>query len=292
MFAILGIVVVLAMVFGGYLLAGGNMQIIIKALPMEMMIICGAAMGAFLIANSMDVIKSTLKGVTSVFKGSKWTSQDYTDLLSLLFELTRLQKSKGLVAIEAHIERPEDSEIFGRYPKIRDYQFTRELICDSFRMQTLQQGVDAHEIEEMIEKQIKKHHHEAMAPAQSLQTTADGLPALGIVAAVLGVIKTMASIDQPPIILGAMIGGALVGTFLGVFLSYGFVGPMASRMKQLVDEEKAFYAVVRDVISAMMKDFSANAAVETGRINVPSKMQPSFYEMEQALRALPSQSAR
>lgn len=288
MFAIIGIFIVIFMVFGGYLLAGGNMEIVVKALPMEMMIIGGAAVGAFLIANSMDVIRKSLRDMKYIFKGSKWVSSDYTDLLSLKYELVRLYKAQGLTGIEPHIERPDESEIFGRYPKIRDDHFARDLICDSFRMQALQADINAHQIEEMIDKQIKKHHHEALEPAKSLQTTADALPALGIVAAVLGVIKTMASIDQPPEILGAMIGGALVGTFLGVFLSYGFVGPMASRLRQLVNEENAFYTVVRDVITAMKNDFSPKAAVEAGRINIPTKMQPTFVELEQALHDIPS----
>lgn len=287
MFAIIGILVVFGMVFGGYLIGGGNMAIVLKALPMELMIIGGAAVGAFLIANSTDVIKKSLRGMKNVFRGSKWTSSDYTDLLSLLYELIRLEKSQGLTAIEAHIERPDESEIWARYSKIRDEAFARDLICDSFRLQTLQQDINAYQVEEIIDKQIKKYHNEAMEPARSLQTTADALPALGIVAAVLGVIKTMSSIDQPPEVLGLMIGGALVGTFLGVFLSYGFVGPAASRLRQIVDEEGTFYFVVRDVLAAMKNDFSAQAAVEAGRINIPSKMQPSFVELEQALRSLP-----
>lgn len=287
MFVIIGLVVVLGMVFGGFVLAGGKFDIILHALPFEGMMIGGAALGSFIIANSLSVMKKSGKGVLTAMKGQHWKGQDYTDLLCLLFELSRLYKMKGAVGIEPHIETPKESPIFEKYPKIIHDHFSLDLICDSFRMITMDLS-NPHQIEEIIEKKIKKHHNEALAPAKALQTMADGLPALGIVAAVLGVIKTMASIDQPPTILGGMIGGALVGTFLGVFLAYCMVGPVASRLKQIVDEDGSFYAVVRDVITSLLHGYAPVVAVEVGRGNIPTDMQPSFYQVEQAMKEIPA----
>ena len=283
---IIGFVIVLAMVFGGYVLAGGKFDVILHALPFEGMMIGGASIGSFIIANSGSVMKKSLKGITKVMKGPVWKGQDYTDLLCLLSEISKLYKQKGPIGIEPHIENYKESEIFQRYPKIMHDHFAIDLICDSFRMITMDLN-DPHQIEDVISRQIKKHHHEAAAPAGALQTMSDGLPAIGIVAAVLGVIKTMSSIDKPPTILGAMIGGALVGTFLGVFLSYCLVGPIASRLNQIIDEEGAFYNVIKDVIVSLMHGYSPVVAVETGRGSVPSAMQPSFYELEMAMKELP-----
>lgn len=284
---IVGFVVVLAMVFGGYTLAGGKFDVILYALPFEGMMIGGAAIGSFVIANSGMIMKKSLKGVGTVMKGATWKGQDYTDLLCLLSELSKLYKQKGPIGIEPHIENYKESEIFQRYPKILKDHFAVDLICDSFRMITLDMN-DPYQIEDLIAKQIKKHHHEALAPAGAIQTMSDGLPAIGIVAAVLGVIKTMSSIDQPPVILGKMIGGALVGTFLGVFLSYCLVGPIASRLNQIIDEDGAFYNVIKDVIVSLMHGYSPVVAIETGRGSVPSKMQPTFYELEMAMKELPA----
>jgi chemotaxis protein MotA len=223
---IVGIIVVFAMVFGGYLLAGGKLGLIIKALPFEMMMIGGAATGAFLISNDGHVVKHTLSDLGKVFKGPKWKEQDVKDLLCLLYLLLRVARQAPM-ELEEHIENPGNSSIFGRFPKIQSDQVAVDLICDTLRSASMNYD-DPHQVEEVLEKQLESKLHSAMHSSHALQTMADGLPALGIVAAVLGVIKTMASIDQPPEILGKMIGGALVGTFLGVFLSYGFVGPFAS----------------------------------------------------------------
>jgi chemotaxis protein MotA len=289
MLAIIGMVVVLSMVFGGYVLSGGKIEVVLHALPYEGMIIAGAAVGSFMIANGTEIIKGCGTKAVSVIKGAKWSSQDYSDLLCLLFELCRLFRQKGAIGIEMHVERPSESQIFERYPKIASTPFAISLICDSFRLITLDVS-DPHQLEEIIDKRIRKHHGEALSPSKALQVMSDGLPALGIVAAVLGVIKTMASIDQPPTILGQMIGGALTGTFLGVFLSYAVVGPMASRMKQIEEEDASFYAVVRDVMTAMLHGYAPQVAVEVGRGNIPSKKQPSFYEVEQAIKSTPMPS--
>ena len=288
MFQIIGIVLLFALVFGSFIISGGNMGVILEALPHEMMAIAGAATAAFLISNSMTVIKATGGGFSKVFGGPKWKPDDYRDLLSLLFLLTKTMKSKGVIALESHIERPTESTIFSRFPKVMKDHFAVDFICDTLRMMTMNLE-DPHQVENAMETQLEKHHHEAMAPADALQTLADGLPALGIVAAVLGVIKTMGSITEPPAVLGAMIGGALVGTFLGVFLAYGMVGPFASRLKAVVDEEASYYRIIQSVLVAHLHGNAAQISVEIGRGSVPSGAQPSFLELEEALGAIPAE---
>jgi chemotaxis protein MotA len=287
MFPIIGIVLLFGLVFGSFIMSGGNMGVIIEALPHELMCIFGAAIAAFLISNPISVVKGTAGGFSKVFGGSKWKASDYRDLLSLLFLLTKTMKSKGVIALESHIEKPHDSSIFSRYPKIMKDHFAVDFICDTLRMMTMNLE-DPHQVESAMEAQLEKHHHDAEAPAVALTGMADGLPALGIVAAVLGVIKTMGSITEPPAVLGAMIGGALVGTFLGVFLAYGLVAPMATRMKAVVDEEASFYQIIQAVLVAHLHGNAAQISVEIGRGNVPSAAQPSFTELEEALSAIPT----
>jgi len=288
MFQIIGIVLLFAMVFGSYMLAGGKPDVILHALPHEMMAIGGAGIAAFLISNSIPTIKATPGGFGKVFAGPKWKAADYRDLLSLLFLLTKTMKSKGVIALESHIEKPAESSIFSRYPKIMKDHFAVDFICDTLRMMTMNLE-DPHQVEDAMEKQLEKHHHEALGPAHALTHMADGLPALGIVAAVLGVIKTMGSITEPPAVLGSMIGGALVGTFLGVFLAYGLVGPMAARLKEIVEEDGSFYKIIQSVLVAHLHGNAAQISVEIGRGNVPSKAQPSFLELEEALGAIPAE---
>jgi chemotaxis protein MotA len=290
MFQIIGIILLFAMVFGGYVISGGHFAVILEAMPHEMMTIGGAAVAALLLGNSIASVKKTLGEVAKAFAGPKWKTSDYRDLLCLLFLLTKTIKMKGMIALEAHIEKPQESSIFKRYPKIGADHFALDFICDTLRMMTMSLE-DPHQVETAMEKQLEKHHHEALVPSHALQTMADGLPALGIVAAVLGVIKTMGSITEPPEILGAMIGGALVGTFLGVFLSYGLVGPIAVRLKGIVDEEAQFYHVIRDILVAHLHGNSAQVSVEIGRGSVPSEAQPSFLELEESLNTIPAEAA-
>ncbi|MEO1040280.1 MAG: flagellar motor stator protein MotA [Pseudomonadota bacterium] len=282
MFQIIGVVVVFVMVFGGFTLAGGKFDIIIKALPFEFMMIGGAAAGAFLIGNSGKTIMKTLGDLAKLVSGPKWGAKDYHDLLALLFQLTKTMKTKGVIALESHIEKPHDSAIFSNYPRIVKDHFALDFICDTLRMMTMNLE-DPHQVEDAMEKQLEKHHHEAAGPAHALQSMADALPALGIVAAVLGIIKTMGAIDAPPTELGKKIGSALVGTFLGVFLAYGLVGPFAARLKEIYDEEAIFYKIIQDVLVAHLHGNAAQISVEIGRGNVPSKIQPSFAELEDAL---------
>jgi chemotaxis protein MotA len=289
MFQIIGIVLLFALVFGSYLISGGNMGVILHALPHEMMAIGGAGLASFLIANSLPVIKGSGAGLGKVFAGPKWKPSDYRDLLSLLFLLTKTMKSKGVIALESHIENPKESTIFSRFPRVMKDHFAVDFICDTLRMMTMNLE-DPHQVEDAMEKQLEKHHHEAQAPAHALQTLADALPALGIVAAVLGVIKTMGSITEPPEILGEMIGSALVGTFLGVFLAYGLVGPMATRLKEVVEEEGSFYRIIQSVLVAHLHGNAAQISVEIGRGSVPSGAQPSFLELEEALGNIPAEA--
>jgi chemotaxis protein MotA len=285
-----GIVVLFAMVFGGFLISGGSLGVIFEALPHEMMTIGGAAAAALLIGGSMFSLKKIFGDLGKVISGPKWKPADYRDLLCLLYLLTKTMKAKGLIALEAHIENPKESSIFKRYPRIAKDHFALAFICDTLRMMTMSLE-DPHQVEEAMEKQIEKHHAEALEPATALQTMADGLPALGIVAAVLGVIKTMGAISEPPEVLGRMIGSALVGTFLGVFLAYGIVGPMATRLKAIVDEETLFYHVIRDILVAHLHGNAAQVSVEIGRGSVPTIAQPSFQELEAALGAIPAEAA-
>ncbi len=288
MFQIIGLVLLFGLVFGSYIMSGGNMGVILHAAPHEMMAIGGAGVASFLIANSMPTIKGVGGGMGKVFGGPKWKASDYRDLLSLLFLLTKTMKSKGVIALESHIENPKESTIFTRFPKVMKDHFAIDFICDTLRMMTMNLE-DPHQVEDAMEKQLEKHHHEALAPSHAVQNLADALPALGIVAAVLGVIKTMGAITEPPEVLGEMIGGALVGTFLGVFLAYGIVAPMATRMKEVVEEEGAFYRIIQAVLVAHLHGNAAQISVEIGRGNVPSGAQPSFLELEEALSSMPAE---
>ncbi|MEZ5715421.1 MAG: flagellar motor stator protein MotA [Paracoccaceae bacterium] len=289
MLGIVGIAVIFVMVFGGYILAGGKLAIIIKSLPFELMMIGGAAVGAFLISNDLSGVKHTLKDVGKVFKGPKWKHDDYRDLLCLLFELIRLARSNP-VAIEEHIEAPEESSIFSKYPKILTDKEAINLISDTMRSASMNYD-DPHQVEEVLDKRMEANMHHALHSSHALQGMADGLPALGIVAAVLGVIKTMGSIDQPPEVLGKMIGGALVGTFLGVFLAYGFFGPFSAKVKAVVEEDSHFYHLIREVLIANLHNHATNICIEVGRQNTPSHCRPSFGELEEALKAVKQDAA-
>ena len=224
-----GLVVLFVCVFGGFLISGGSLGVVLEAVPHEVLTIGGAAIAALLIGGSVYTLKKMGGDISKIISGPKWKPSDYRDLLCLLYLLAKTMKTKGLIALEAHIEKPDESSIFKRYPKIGKDHFALSFICDTLRMMTMSLE-DPHQVEAAMEKQLEKHHNEALATANALQTMADGLPALGIVAAVLGVIKTMGAISEPPEVLGRMIGSALVGTFMGVFLAYGIVGPISVRL--------------------------------------------------------------
>ena len=289
MIGIIGILVIFVMVFGGYLAAGGKLGIIMKSLPFEMMIIGGAAAGAFMLSTDGAGAKHTIMDIGKVFKGPKWLQEDYRDLLCLLFELIRLGRQNP-VAVEEHIEAPAESAIFGKYPRILKDAEAVALISDTIRSASMNYD-DPHQVEEVLDKRMEANLNHALHSSHALQTVADGLPALGIVAAVLGVIKTMASIDQPPEILGKMIGGALVGTFLGVFLAYGLVGPFAAKVKSVVEEDAHFYQLIREVLVANLHNHATNICIEVGRQNTPSHHRPSFSDLEEALKSVKQDAA-
>jgi chemotaxis protein MotA len=267
-----GLVFLFACVFGSYILSGGSMGPLAEAIPFEMLTIGGAAIGTFVMSNSMHDVKHTLHGFGKILKGAVYKKTDYVELLSLLFFLVRLASTKGAMALEAHIEKPDDSIAFQKFPKVLKNHHVTHLICDYLRMVGMNAD-DPNQIEDVMARELKK-------------VLADGLPALGIVAAVLGVIKTMSHINEPPAVLGAMIGGALVGTFLGVLLAYGMVGPFASRLKGVVDEEAKYMEVVRAVLVAHLHGNAPQVSVETGRKMAPTQHMPSFQALEEALQNL------
>ncbi|MBI1393844.1 MAG: flagellar motor stator protein MotA [Alphaproteobacteria bacterium] len=288
MSAIVGIVVVLAMVFGGYIMAGGKMEIILHSLPYEMMIIGGAAVGAFIVANDFATIKHTGGDLAQMLAGPKWKKSDYRDLICLLYELVVVARQSP-VAIEEHIENPESSSVFGKYPKIAKDHVSIDLICDTIR--SIMMNFDnPHQVEELFDKQLDALAEESQHGAHALQNMADALPALGIVAAVLGVIKTMASIDKPPEVLGQMIGGALVGTFLGVFLAYGVVGPFATKVGAMRKSEQQFYRLIKETLVTSLQKHAPAICAEVARRNAPHHYRPSFSELEDALREIGTSS--
>jgi chemotaxis protein MotA len=282
---IIGAIAVVVCTLGGYVAMGGKLMVLWQ--PFELVIIFGSACGAYVTANSSHVLKITLGSFGKVMKGPKYKREHFVELLTLQYQVFKVAKTRGLLALEQHIEKPKESSLFAQFPLFFNEEHALTFLCDYLRLMTL--GSDnPHELEALMEEEIEVHHHEAMEVAGALQTMSDGLPALGIVAAVLGVIKTMGSITEPPEVLGGMIGGALVGTFLGVFLAYGIVGPLAARLGDVVNEEGAFYRIIQSVLVAHLHGNAAQISVEIGRGSVPSGAQPSFLELEEALSAIPN----
>ncbi|MBN8928815.1 MAG: flagellar motor stator protein MotA [Rhodospirillales bacterium] len=285
MLTIGGLVFVLICVFGSYLAAGGAIEPLVEALPFEMWTIGGAAIGTFLMANSMHDVKHTLGGFGKCLKGAAYKKSDYVDLLSLLYFLVRLASTKGNMAVEPHIERPSESAAFQKFPKILSNHHASTIICDYLRMVGMNAD-DPNQIEDVMARELKKTLNEELHGAHAIQTMAAALPALGIVAAVLGVIKTMSHINEPPAVLGAMIGGALTGTFLGVLLAYGICGPFASRLNAVILEESKYYEVIRAVLVTHLHGNAPQVSVESGRKMVPNEHMPSFQELEEAVQAV------
>ena len=285
MFPAIGLVVLIAMVFGGFAITGGNLGPVMHALPHEMMIIGGAAVGALIIGNSGAQLKALGGGVAKVFKGPSWAKQDYLDTIFLVSKLMKTLRVDGPVAVEPHIEDPHASAIFAEYPRLLKDKALVHLIADTLRLVVIAGGtLDPYAVEDVMDHAIKTHHHEAIHPADNLQSLADALPALGIVAAVLGVVKTMGSIDQPPAVLGAMIGSALVGTFLGVLLAYGMVGPFATKAKSVIDADGQIYCVVKQLIVATLHGHPQPLVIEAARSGLAHAVQPSFAEVFDGMR--------
>lgn len=285
MLAIGGLVFLLVCVFGTFIISGGSIGPVLEALPFEFMTIGGAAIATFVIANSMHAVKHTLGGFAKVLRGAVFAKADYVDLLSLLFYFARLANTKGNMALEAHIERPKESAAFRKFPKILANHHAIGMICDYLRMVGMNAD-DPHQIEDVMARELKKTLQEELHSAHALQVVADALPAFGIVAAVLGVIQTMAHIAEPPLVLGRMIGEALTGTFLGVLLAYGVAGPFAARLQSVAEEEAKYFEVIRAVLVAHLHGNAPQVSVETGRKMAPNQHMPSFQELEAAIQAL------
>jgi chemotaxis protein MotA len=285
MLTIGGLVVLFACVLGSYILSGGSMEPLIEAVPFEMWTIGGAAIAQTMIANSMHDIKHLLGALGKMMKGAAYHKVDYIELLSLLYYLVRLASTKGAMALEPHIEKPTESAAFLKFPKIISNHNASTIICDYLRMVGMNAD-DPNQIEDVMARELKKILLEELHSAHIMRTMSDALPALGIVAAVLGVIKTMSHIDQPPAILGAMIGGALTGTFLGVLLAYGIVGPFSVRMAGIVEEEAKYLEVIRAVLVTHLHGNAPQVSVESGRKMVPNEHMPTFLELEEAVQAV------
>jgi chemotaxis protein MotA len=281
MFVIIGYVVVLGAVFGGYALEGGSFKVLMQ--PIEVLTIGGAAGGAFLVSNSSKVVSATIKSLPKLLKGSKYTKTRYLALMALLYDILSKIRKEGMMAIESDIEDAHKSALFQKHPLIASDHHLIEFITDYLRMM-VSGNMNPFEIESLMEQEIETHHHEAMAPSHAMQKAGDGLPAFGIVAAVMGVVKTMASVGAPPAVLGEMIAAALVGTFLGILLSYGFIGPLAGLLEQKVDEATKELNCVKATLLANLQGYAPALAVEFGRKILYSTERPTFLELEKHVK--------
>lgn len=277
MLVIIGYIIVLASVFGGYALAGGKLGAMLQ--PLELLIIGGAALGAFVVGNSGKAIKATLQALPSVFKSSKYSKALYMELLALLYEILSKVRKEGLMSIEGDVDRPKESALFAKYPKILADHHAMDFMTDYLRLM-VGGNLNAMEIENLMDNEIETHHHEVEVPAHIISKVGDGLPAFGIVAAVMGVVHTMESVGLPPSELGVLIAHALVGTFLGILLSYGFVGPLSGRLEQRAVESSKLLQCIKVTLLASLNGYSPALAVEFGRKVLYSTERPSFSELE------------
>jgi chemotaxis protein MotA len=275
--------VVIIAVLGGYVAGGGEISVLIQ--PFEWLIIFGAAIGSFLIGNPKEVVLGVGKAFGKMIKGSRHNKATYVETLSLLYSLFKLAKTKGDLALESHVERPDDSSIFSRFPGFNADHHTREFLCDYLRLLTLGTN-NAHEVESIIDAEIEAHHHESASIASAVTTMGDAMPALGIVAAVLGVIHTMGSITEPPEVLGHLIGGALCGTFMGILMSYGFVAPFGHAMSVVFDSETAYLNCIKNCLLAHMMGYAPQVSIEFGRKTLAPHVRPSFAELEETVTNL------
>jgi chemotaxis protein MotA len=285
MFLFIGLGTVIVSIVAGYVLSGGNLIVLFQ--PFEFLIIVGAAIGAYIIATPMSVLKGMLGYITKTFRGPKYNRQSFVELLVMLNTVFKLAKAKGAMALELHIETPTESPLFQQFPRFLADKHTLNFFCDFMRM--LIMGADnPHELEALMDERIEVYHHEDLEIAESLRVASEGLPALGIVAAVLGVIHTMGSITEPPEVLGHLIAGSLVGTFLGVLLSYCFVGPVSSSLRAVANEEVRYLICIKGGIVAYMQGYAPIMAVESARMMLKSHVQPSFSDIEDAIDQAPT----
>lgn len=281
MFVIIGYVVVCGMIFGGYALAGGHLGALWQ--PLEVMMIFGGAFGAFIVGNDSKAIKATMKSIPTLFKGSKYNKQLYMDLLALLFEILTKIRKDGLMSIEKDIEDPESSALFSKYPTIQHDHHLIEFICDYLRLM-VSGNMDAFQVENLMDNELETHHMEGHVPAHCIAKLGDGLPAFGIVAAVMGVVHTMENVALPPAELGILIAHALVGTFLGILLAYGFVGPLSGLLEQKLEESSKSFQTVKVVLLASLNGYAPPIAVEFGRKVLYSTERPGFTELEEHVK--------
>ena len=283
MFLILGYVLSLICVFGVFILHGGKIGVVLEALPFEMATIGGAAVGAFIVNNQPKVIKSTMASVAGALKPSKYTKARYMELMTLLYDILQKARKEGLMAIEQDVEEPHESEIFKKYPNVGTDHHVVEFMTDYLRMM-VSGNLNSHEIEALMESEIDTHHEEAHAPVAALNRMAGGLPAFGIVAAVLGVVNTMGSVGQPPAVLGGMVGSALVGTFLGILLAYAFVEPLAGLIEQKAADAAKELQCIKTTLLASMQGYNPATAIAFGRTVLFSTDRPTFLELEDHVR--------
>lgn len=288
MFVMIGVLVVLSAIIGGYLMEHGKLAVLMQ--PAELVIILGAGIGSVLIANPLHILKKIASRSIATLKRSKYTKNFYLENLSMYFELLNKARKGGLLAMEADIEEPEKSEVLSKNADFIKDHHTRDFLCDTLRM-AITGGVDPFDLDQMMEVDMEVSHHEASEPVAALSTMADSLPGLGIVAAVLGVVITMGALGGPPEEIGHKVAAALVGTFLGILLCYGFVGPLASNMAKLADEEHAYHQVLKVLLLAFIKGNAPIQALEFGRRAIPMRVRPSFKEMEDACKALKAAAA-
>jgi chemotaxis protein MotA len=279
MFVLVGWLICIVCVFGVFIFHGGNIGVVLKALPFELITIGGATIGAFVANNQMKVIKATVKGLGACFKGSKYTKARYMDLMALMFDLLQKARKEGLMAIENDVENPHESPIFKKYPSVGSDHHVVDFITDYLRMM-VSGNLNAHEIESIMDGTIETHHTEEHAAVAAIQRVAGGLPAFGIVAAVLGVVNTMGSVGQPPAVLGGMIGSALVGTFLGILLAYAFAEPLAGLLEQKVEESGKELQCIKTMLLASMQGYNPSTSIEFGRQILFSTERPTFTELE------------
>jgi chemotaxis protein MotA len=277
MFVIIGIVVVIGAIMGGYLMEHGNLKVLVQ--PAELIIIGGAAIGTLLIANPLHVLKGIMGGVTGAFGGSKFGKAKYLETLKMMYELLGRARKEGLMVLEADSDNPDQSPVFSQYPKFLKDHHALAFVCDTIRMAS-SGAVEPFDVDQMMEVDMDTHHHDQSTPITSLSTVADSLPGLGIVAAVLGVVITMSALGGPPEELGRKVAAALVGTFLGILLCYGFIGPLAATMTKTAEEEHAYYHVLRIALISFMKGAAPTVAVEFARRAIPGHVRPTFQEVE------------
>jgi chemotaxis protein MotA len=281
MFAIIGIVLVFGAVLAGFLMEKGPLLVLMQ--PSEFVIIGGAALGAMVAANPIHILKKIISGVMGILKGSKFSKGRYLEGLKMMFSLFNKARKEGLVAIESDVEEPEKSPVFSKYPAFLKDHHIRDFVCDTMRM-AITGGATPFDVDQMMELDLEVHHASSVAPSAAMASMAESLPGMGIVAAVLGVVITMGALGGPPEEIGHKVAAALVGTFLGILLCYGVVGPMSSTMSKMVDDEHAYYHVLRVVMLSFIKGMSPMLAVEMGRRAIPEHLRPSFQEMEKGCR--------